>query len=132
MTIPFTHLCSIKVYLFDYRKDLSVSTPVTIIFETAQGRREVQAKLGASVMETAVMNNVSGIEAECGGACICATCHVYADNVPEELLKPMSSEEDDMLDMATAERRPTSRLSCQLRVTPELDNQVFIIPENQF
>src|SRR5690606_20049531 len=55
-----------------------MSTPVTIIFETAQGRREVQAKLGASVMETAVMNNVSGIEAECGGACICATCHVYA------------------------------------------------------
>jgi len=109
-----------------------MSGPVTIIFETPEGRREVQAKIGVSVMETAVMNNISGIEAECGGACICATCHVYTDNVPEELLKPMSSEEDDMLDMATAERRATSRLSCQLRVTPELNNTVFIIPENQF
>lgn len=109
-----------------------MSGPVTIIFETAQGRREVQAKIGASVMETAVMNNVSGIEAECGGACICATCHVYTDKVPQELLQPMSSEEDDMLDMATAERRSTSRLSCQLRVTAELENTVFIIPESQF
>lgn len=109
-----------------------MSGPVTIIFETANGRREVQAKIGASIMETAVMNNIGGIEAECGGACICATCHVYTDNVPEDLLKPMSSEEDDMLDMAMAERRQTSRLSCQLRVTPELNNTVFIIPENQF
>ena len=109
-----------------------MSGPVTIIFETASGRHEIQAKIGVSVMETAVMNNIGGIEAECGGACICATCHVYTDNVPQELLKPISSEEDDMLDMATAERRETSRLSCQLRVTPELNNTVFIIPESQF
>ncbi|GGA58116.1 (2Fe-2S) ferredoxin [Nitratireductor aestuarii] len=109
-----------------------MSGTVTIFFETPQGLREVGAKIGASVMETAVMNNVSGIEAECGGACICATCHVYTDKVPQELLQPMSSEEDDMLDMATAERRSTSRLSCQLRVTAELENTVFIIPESQF
>src|SRR5690606_11931145 len=109
-----------------------MSGPVTIIFETPEGRREVQAKIGVSVMETAVMNNISGIEAECGGACICATCHVYTDNVPEELLKPMSSEEDDMLDMAAGSGRATSRFSWQLRVTLELSNTVFIIPENQF
>jgi len=109
-----------------------MSGTVTIFFATPQGLRQVAAKIGASVMEAAAMNNIGGVEAECGGACICATGHVYADKVPQELLQPMSSEEDDMLDMATAERRLTSRLSCQLRVTAELDNTVFIIPENQF
>lgn len=106
---------------------------ITITFELGDARRvEVQAKPGVSVMEAAVMNNVGGIEAECGGACICATCHVYCDEIEEGVLGEMSSEEDDMLDLAAGERRPTSRLSCQLRVTEKLRNAVFIIPESQF
>lgn len=106
---------------------------ITITFEVGEARRiEVHAKPGVSVMEAAVMNNVGGIEAECGGACICATCHVYCDEIPEGVLGEMSAEEDDMLDLAAGERRPKSRLSCQLRVTEKLENAVFIIPENQF
>lgn len=110
-----------------------MSETVTIIFEKCDGQRiEVAARAGASVMETAVINNVGGIEAECGGSCICATCHVYCDDVAEGALAEMSSVEDDMLDLAAAERRPTSRLSCQIRVGPELDRAVFVIPEAQF
>lgn len=110
-----------------------MSEAITIKFETSGGEQiEVQARPGVSVMEAAVMNNVGGIEAECGGACICATCHVYCDNLEDGTVGEMSSEEDDMLDMASAERRPTSRLSCQLRVSEKLKGAVFIIPENQF
>ncbi len=110
-----------------------MSGSITIRFRKESGQQiEVQARPGISVMEAAVMNNVSGIEAECGGACICATCHVYCDQVTEGVLPEMSGEEDDMLDMASAERRATSRLSCQLRVSDKLENAVFVIPENQF
>lgn len=110
-----------------------MSEPVTIIFQTAAGARvEVPARAGASVMEAAIMNNVGGIEAECGGSCICATCHVYCDQVPDGLLDEMSATEDDMLDLAAAERRSSSRLSCQIRVNARLDRAVFVIPEAQF
>lgn len=93
---------------------------------------EVEARPGVSVMETAIMNNVSGIEAECGGSCICATCHVYCDEIGEGVLAEMSSEEDDMLDMVSGERRPTSRLSCQIRVSEKLRDAVFLVPESLF
>ncbi|MBN9035026.1 MAG: 2Fe-2S iron-sulfur cluster binding domain-containing protein [Rhizobiales bacterium] len=110
-----------------------MSESVTIIFEKRDGERiEVAARTGASVMETAVVNNVAGIEAECGGSCICATCHVYCDHVADGVLDEMSPIEDDMLDLAAAERRPSSRLSCQIRVGPALDRAVFVIPEAQF
>lgn len=110
-----------------------VSESVTIRFEKSSGDQiEVQARHGCSVMEAAIMNNVAGIEAECGGACICATCHVYCDHIDEGVLAEMSSEEDDMLDMVAGERRPTSRLSCQLRVSDNLKDAVFILPESAF
>ncbi len=109
-----------------------MSEAITIKFETSGGEQiAVRARPGISVMEAAVMNNVQGIEAECGGACICATCHVYCDDLDEDTLGEMSSEEDDMLDMSPAERRPSSRLSCQLRVTEKLEDAVFVIPESQ-
>lgn len=110
-----------------------MSETVTIIFETREGARiEVAARVGASVMETAVMNNVGGIEAECGGSCICATCHVYCGEPLNCALGEVSATEDDMLDLAAAERRPSSRLSCQIRVSAALDRAVFIIPQAQF
>lgn len=110
-----------------------MSDTITIKFRNGGGEPvEVQARAGVSVMEAAVMNNIHGIEAECGGACICATCHVYCDGLDASVLPEMSSEEDDMLDMATAERRPGSRLCCQLRVNDNLEGAVFTIPESQF
>ena len=80
--------------------------------------------------ETALRNSIPGIEAECGGACACATCHVYvADEWTEKVGKP-SQMEEDMLDFAF-EVRPSSRLSCQIKVTEELDGLVVTTPAKQ-
>ena len=86
---------------------------------------------GMTVMETAKTNLIEGIEAECGGACACATCHVYVDEAWRERTGGPSQMEEDMLDFAF-EVRPESRLSCQIKVTPELDGLVVRIPEKQF
>ncbi|MVA98969.1 2Fe-2S iron-sulfur cluster binding domain-containing protein [Nitratireductor sp. CAU 1489] len=106
---------------------------VKIVFQSLDGDRriEVAAPAGTSVMEAAIMNNVGGIEAECGGACVCATCHVYCDLVAPDSLPEQQIDEDDMLDMTSAERRPASRLSCQIKLCRELDGAVFILPEAQ-
>ena len=104
---------------------------VKITYIDADGSaRTVEGEVGSTVMETAIRNDVPGIEAECGGACACATCHVYVD----EAWKPATGEpepmEEDMLDFAF-EVRPTSRLSCQIRVRPELDGLVVHTPKEQ-
>jgi 2Fe-2S ferredoxin len=91
----------------------------------------VDGELGMTVMETAKTHLVDGIEAECGGACACATCHVYVDEAWKEKTGAPSQMEEDMLDFAF-DVRPTSRLSCQIKVTPELDGLVVRIPEKQF
>lgn len=92
--------------------------------------RTVDAEVGATVMETAIRNNVPGIVAECGGACSCATCHVHVDEAWKEKVGPPSAMEEDMLDFAF-DVRPTSRLSCQIKVTEELDGLVVHTPEQQ-
>ena len=90
----------------------------------------VDAEDGATVMETAIRNDVPGIEAECGGSCSCATCHVYvADAWLDKLPKPGPLEED-MLDFAF-DVRPNSRLSCQITVKAELDGLTVTTPEKQ-
>jgi 2Fe-2S ferredoxin len=104
---------------------------VKIMFIDAAGQsRIVEAEEGSTVMETAIRNDVSGIEAECGGACACATCHVYVDDSWVEKLPKAESMEEDMLDFAY-DVRPTSRLSCQIRVTAEIDGLVLHTPEQQ-
>jgi 2Fe-2S ferredoxin len=91
---------------------------------------EVEVRVGLSVMEGAVRNNVPGIDADCGGACACATCHVYVDeDWAAETGRP-SAMEESMLDFAE-EVQPNSRLSCQIRVTDDLDGLVVRLPENQ-
>ncbi len=92
---------------------------------------EVEAVPGQTVMQAAIFNNVDGIEAECGGSCMCATCHVYVESAGDATLAPPSEEEDEMLEEAAAERRPASRLSCQIPVTAELAGAVFELPEQQ-
>jgi ferredoxin, 2Fe-2S len=91
---------------------------------------QVEAEVGSTVMETAIRNGVTGIVAECGGACACATCHVYVDEAWFERLPKRSPEEEDMLDFAF-EAKPTSRLSCQIKVEPALDGLVVRTPAYQ-
>lgn len=93
-------------------------------------RYEVEAQAGSTVMETAVKNGVPGIEAECGGACSCATCHVYVDDAWSDKTGEPEAMEEDMLDFAQ-DANESSRLSCQIKVTDELDGLVIRIPEFQ-
>lgn len=100
-----------------------------IIFHDIHGvRREVEAEKGATVMEAAVDNDVAGIIAECGGACACATCHAWIGEAWLPKLRPMDHMEDAMLESAR-DRRPSSRLTCQVEVTDDLDGmEVFVAP----
>ena len=91
---------------------------------------EVEAVSGDSVMETAIDNDIPGIVAECGGACSCATCHVYVDEGWLDRLPAPDSLEDGMLD-CVIDRKPNSRLSCQLRVSDDIDGITVRVPESQ-
>ncbi len=91
----------------------------------------VSVAIGDSVMEGAIKNGVDGIVAECGGACQCATCHVYVDEAFLSLLKPIAEDEDEMLNSTFSERRSNSRLGCQIPVTKELDGLIVRTPEAQ-
>ena len=86
---------------------------------------------GLTVMEGAVKNKIPGIDADCGGACACATCHVYVKKEWFSKLSPKEETEEDMLDFAF-DVRENSRLSCQLTVTDELDGLIVDLPEKQF
>lgn len=94
-------------------------------------KRTVDAANGDSVMEAATSNDIPGIDADCGGACACATCHVY---VGEEWVNVVGGPEDleaEMLDVAE-DVRENSRLSCQIKVSDEMDGLVVTTPESQF
>ena len=86
---------------------------------------------GMTVMETAVKNQVPGIDADCGGACACATCHVYVDPIWLGKVGVRNPMEEDMLDFAF-DVRPESRLSCQIKVSDALDGLRVRVPEKQF
>ena len=86
--------------------------------------------VGLTVMEGAVNNNVPGIDADCGGACACSTCHAYVNPDWVEKLPAREDMEEDMLDFAY-EPNERSRLTCQIQVTPELDGLVLQLPEKQ-
>ena len=90
----------------------------------------IDVKPGLTVMEGAVKNNVPGIDADCGGACACATCHVYVEEPWFEAVGTAQPMEADMLDFAS-DLRANSRLSCQIKIKPELDGLVVRTPERQ-
>jgi ferredoxin, 2Fe-2S len=92
---------------------------------------ETKGITGMTVMETAVKNNVPGIDADCGGACACATCHVYVEPEWQDKLSPKGPMEADMLDFAF-DIRDNSRLSCQIKVSDALDGLRVKVPEKQF
>jgi 2Fe-2S ferredoxin len=92
--------------------------------------RSVEAQVGSTVMETAIKHGIPGVEAECGGACACATCHVYVDEAWREITGAPSPMEEDMLDFGY-DVRANSRLSCQIKVTDALDGLVVATPARQ-
>jgi 2Fe-2S ferredoxin len=102
-----------------------------ITYIEATGKEHViDVAAGMTVMEGAVKHNVPGIDADCGGACACATCHVYVDPAWASKTGESSGMEQSMLDFAN-EVEPTSRLSCQIKVTAELDGLVVRLPKSQ-
>ena len=103
-----------------------------VIFIEPDGTRTViDAKDGDSIMQTAVSHSVGSIVGDCGGAMACATCHCYVDEAWADKTGQRSPGEGDMLECAAAEMRPTSRLSCQVKVRPELDGLVIHLPSEQ-
>lgn len=105
--------------------------PKVIYIHPAGVREDLEVSVGLSVMQGAVGHAVSGILAECGGNAMCATCHVYVDPDHLERLALMSAEEDALLEGTASERRPNSRLSCQIVITAELDGLVVRLPDKQ-
>ena len=91
----------------------------------------VDVPIGDSVMEGAIQNGIDGILAECGGARQCATCHVYVDEAFLAKLEPIEEPEDEMLNVTASERKPNSRLSCQIPVTKQLDGLMVRLPPTQ-
>lgn len=103
-----------------------------IIFVNSSGeRREVEASGGLSLVEVAMQNDIEEIEAECGGACSCATCHVLVAAEWLDKLPPIRMTEDEMLDILEDRRQPNSRLGCQIVMTPELDGLTVQTPAEQ-
>ena len=91
----------------------------------------VDVEVGMTVMEGARDNNIPGIEADCGGACACSTCHVYVDSNWVEKIPEKEDMEEDMLDFAYSPDENLSRLTCQLQVTEEIDGLIVRMPEKQ-
>lgn len=104
--------------------------PKITYIDHEQKERIVDAEVGSTVMENAIRSGVPGIVAECGGACSCATCHVHVDETWKEKVGPPSPMEEDMLDFGY-DVKPNSRLSCQIKVTAELDGLVVRTPVRQ-
>jgi 2Fe-2S ferredoxin len=104
--------------------------PKITYIEHAGREHVVEVPVGLSVMEGAVKNAIPGIDADCGGACACSTCHVYVDPAWVDKLPPRESMEEDMLDFAY-EPKANSRLTCQIKVTPALDGLIVRMPEKQ-
>jgi len=103
----------------------------TITFIDQDGNeREIEAEAGSTVMENAINNDIPGILATCGGSCSCATCHVYVDDTWVDKLPPPELDESDMLDTAH-DLQENSRLSCQIKVTEELDGLIVTTPPRQ-
>ena len=104
--------------------------PKIIFIDHAGDRREIEAKTGASIMEVAVQNMVPGIDADCGGACACATCHVYVGEAHLSKLKEKDDMEDSRLDFADGVQE-NSRLCCQILMNDTLDGIEITTPESQ-
>lgn len=104
--------------------------PKITFIEASGAKHVVDGVIGQSVMETATNNNVQGIDADCGGACACATCHVYVDEAWRSKTGNPDEMEESMLEFSE-DVQENSRLSCQIKVTDDLDGLILRLPENQ-
>ena len=101
-----------------------------IYIEHNKTMHAIDARPGLTVMETATRNNVPGIDADCGGACACATCHIYVDPAWRDKIEPPLAIEQSMLD-GIMNVAPNSRLACQIKITDQLDGLIVHTPECQ-
>ena len=104
---------------------------VTYISHTGE-TTTIDVPVGTTVMENAVKNGIEGIVGECGGAMLCATCHVYVDPAFLDKLDPIGDEQEEMLGATAAERKSNSRLSCQIRMKPQLEGLIVRMPDRQY
>ncbi len=104
--------------------------PKIVFIEPDGVRREVNAPVGITLMEAARQHGVAGVVAQCGGACACATCHVYVDPAWAAKLEPPEDMEEGMLENAW-EPRDNSRLSCQIHITADMDGLEVTVPQRQ-
>jgi 2Fe-2S ferredoxin len=118
-------------FLYGANKSAGLSMVKITYIQHNGTSQSVDAQPGMTVMEAAVKNMVPGIDADCGGACACATCHVFVERDWLEPTGKRSDMEEDMLDFAF-DVRDNSRLSCQIKVTEQLDGLVVRVPEKQF
>jgi ferredoxin, 2Fe-2S len=103
-----------------------------VTYKSHDGKQTtLDIEVGTSVMQAAVFNGVDGIVAECGGSCMCATCHVYVREDQLSLCPPLETDEDAMLEGTASPRLQNSRLSCQLVVSEQMDGLVVTMPETQ-
>ena len=105
--------------------------PKVIYVSAAGDPKEIDVPAGTTVMAAALKNGIDGIVAECGGVCMCSTCHVFVDESFFHRLAPAQDTEEAVLEIAAEERQPTSRLSCQIKVTDDLDGLVVRLPKRQ-
>ena len=104
--------------------------PKIVFIEPGGARREITAPVGITLMEAARQHGIQGVVAQCGGACTCATCHVYIDPAWVAKLEPREDMEEGMLETAW-EPRENSRLSCQVHVTAEMEGMQVTVPRQQ-
>lgn len=105
--------------------------PKVTYISAAGDAREIDVPAGTTVMAAALKNGIDGIVAECGGVCMCSTCHVFVDEKFYNRLVPANDTEEAVLEISAVERQATSRLSCQIKVTDALDGLIVRIPEKQ-
>jgi 2Fe-2S ferredoxin len=120
-----------SLYLLTLTATAGLEELVKVTYVQPDGeRRTLELEVGSSVMQGAIAEGLNGIDADCGGACACATCHVKVDAAWSALVGPPNAIEAEMLDTATnVDER--SRLSCQIQLTPELDGLVVCLPSAQ-
>jgi ferredoxin, 2Fe-2S len=105
--------------------------PKVIYINSAGASREIDVPVGTTVMSAALKNGIDGIVAECGGVCMCSTCHVFVDENFFNRLPPAQDTEEAVLEIAAEERKPNSRLSCQIKMTDDLDGLIVRLPSKQ-
>ena len=113
-----------------FNNDVDSMPKITFVLPTGE-QRTVDVEPGTTLMTAAVKNDIDGIIGECGGVCMCATCHVYVHNGFFNRLPAIQDVEEAVLDVTNAERLPSSRLSCQLKMTVELDGITVHVPASQ-